>query len=203
MSFSKVLFTEKGRALQAKSVAGAALHFTKISMGSGSLGSQSQITLNGLIEPKVTIPILGIERNINYATIKGIFDNQSISTGFYWRELGVFAEDPNIGEILYCYGNAGALAEYIPSQSSQIIEKTISIPVIVGDAVNVTAQLDPLGYATKAEVSDKWEIFISESLPEVSERKEKTLYFKVTDTVSQGTNSNIVVSPTMGLKIEK
>ncbi len=203
MSFSKVLFTEKGRELQAKAVAGAVLHFTKIAMGSGELGGQPQANLNELIDPKVTIPILDIKRNSNYATVIGIFDNQSISTGFYWRELGVFAEDPDLGEILYCYGNAGALAEYIPAQSSQIIEKTISIPVIVGDAVNVTAQIDPLGYATKAEVSDKWEIFISESLPEVSERKEKTLYFKVTDTVSQGTNGNIVVSPTMGLKIEE
>lgn len=142
MSFSTVLFTDRGRALQAKAMTGAALNFTKLQMGSGSLGGQSQITLRNLIDPKVTINISEITRDTNYATIKGNFSNADISTGFYWRELGVFAQDPDLGEILYCYGNAGALAEYIPPQSSEIIEKTVSLSVIVGNASQVTATIN-------------------------------------------------------------
>ncbi len=142
MSFSTVLFTDRGRALQAKAMTGTALNFTKLQMGSGSLGGQSQITLRNLIDPKVTISISEITRDINYATIKGNFSNADISTGFYWRELGVFAQDPDLGEILYCYGNAGALAEYIPPQSSEIIEKTVSLSVIVGNASQVTATIN-------------------------------------------------------------
>ncbi|MGB8452719.1 MAG: phage tail protein [Anaerocolumna sp.] len=153
MSFSTILFTEKGRALQAKALAGTALNFTKLAMGSGSLGGQNQITLTGLIEPKVTLNITQIKRDTNYATIKGTFNNQDISTGFYWRELGLFAQDPDIGEILYCYGNAGTLAEYIPPQTSEIIEKVVSISAIIGDATNVTATIDEsLIFATKPEL---------------------------------------------------
>ena len=204
MSFSTILFTEKGRALQAKALAGAALNFTKIAMGSGSLGGQNQITLTKLIEPKVILNISDIRRNTNYAEIKGTFTNQDISTGFYWREIGLFAQDPDIGEILYCYGNAGTLAEYIPPQSSEIIEKVVNLTAIVGDAANVTATInESLVFATKADVAEKWEIVISDKLPEVSDRKENTLYFKITDTVNQGVSNNIVVSPTMGLKIEE
>lgn len=201
MSFSTILFTEKGRALQSKALAGAALNFTRIGMGAGSLTGQSQITLNNLIDPKVFITISQIKKAGTYATVEGYFTNADVGTGFSWREIGIFAQDPNLGEILYCYGNAGSLAEYIPPQSTEIVEKVISISVIIGDAANVTIKTDPAAYATKLELLTKWELYISNVIPEVSQRKENTLYFKITDTISQGVNSNIIVSPNMGLKI--
>ena len=155
MSFSTVLFTERGRALQAKALAGTPLNFTKIAMGSGTLGGQSQIALTNLIEPKVVLNISSISRDSNYATIKGIFNNADISTGFYWRELGVFAMDPGVGEILYCYGNAGALAEYIPPQTSEIMEKVVSLSAIVGNASSVTATINQsIVYASREEVEE-------------------------------------------------
>lgn len=156
MSFSTILFTDKGRALQSKALAGANLNFTKIVMGSGNLGGQSQITLSAVIEPKVNLNITSLQHKSNYATVKGVFSNSDISEGFYWRELGVYAQDPDLGEILYCYGNAGALADYIPSQSSEIIEKVVSISVIVGNVANVTATIDEsLVYASKADLDAK------------------------------------------------
>jgi hypothetical protein len=155
MSFSTILFTEKGRALQAKALAGATLTFTKLAMGSGSLGGQSQITLPGLIDLKVNLSITAITHNTNYVTIKGNFSNADINTGFYWREIGVYAQDPDLGEILYCYGNAGSLAEYIPSVNSEIVEKVVGISVIVGDTINVTATInDAMIFATKEEIID-------------------------------------------------
>ncbi len=153
MSFSTILFTDKGRALQSKVLAGVVLNFTRIGMGSGSLGGQSQITLNALIEPKVYLTVSQVEKSGNYATVKGNFRNADISTGFYWREFGIFAQDPDLGEILYCYSNASSLAEYIPPQSSEIIEKVVGLSVIVGDTANVTILTDPAAFATKAEVA--------------------------------------------------
>lgn len=156
MSFSTILFTEKGRTLQAKALAGATLNFTSISMGSGSLSGQSQLTLTSLIEPKVVLNIAELNHDLNYATIKGNFSNSDINIGFYWREIGVFALDPDLGEILYCYGNAGALAEYIPPQTSEIIEKVVGVSVIVGNASSVTAVInESIVYASKAELDTK------------------------------------------------
>jgi len=153
MSFSTLLFTEKGRALQAKALAGINLNFTSIAMGSGSLGTASQITLTALIEPKVTLSIAEIKRDSNYASIKGNFSNADISTGFYWREIGIFAQDPDLGEILYCYGNAGTLAEYITPQTSGIIEKVVGISVIIGNVTNISANInETLVFATKDDI---------------------------------------------------
>jgi len=153
MSFNTLLFTQKGRALQSKAIAGATLVFTKIQMGSGELGSQSQITLTALIHPEVTLDIVKITRTVDYVTLRGNFSNAQTSTGFYWREMGIFANDPDLGEILYCYANAGALAEYIPPQTAEIIEKVVSLSIIVGNTANVSATIDAsLVYASMADL---------------------------------------------------
>lgn len=53
-----------------------------------------------------------------------------------------------------------------------------------------------------AQLSDKLELYVNETLPSTADRKENIVYFKVTDTISFGTADNIKVSPTMGLKLE-
>lgn len=54
--------------------------------------------------------------------------------------------------------------------------------------------------ALAAQSNDKMSLYVGETLPEVSKRDEKTLYFKVTDTINIGINGIIKASPTMGLK---
>jgi hypothetical protein len=52
-----------------------------------------------------------------------------------------------------------------------------------------------------ASLSGKMELYIGDTLPDIVDRKENTLYFKVTDTISSGTTDTVKVSPTMGIKI--
>lgn len=71
-----------------------------------------------------------------------------------YRELGLYAEDPDpeVGEVLYCYGNCGDLAEWIPpSGGATIVEKTIDIVTAIGTATNVTAYIPADAYATKED----------------------------------------------------
>ena len=73
---------------------------------------------------------------------------------FLYRELGLYAEDPDpeVGEVLYCYGNCGDLAEWIPpSGGATIVEKTIDIVTAIGTATNVTAYIPADAYATKED----------------------------------------------------
>ena len=83
-----------------------------------------------------------------------IFTNGDETDGFYYRELGLYAEDPDpeVGEVLYCYGNCGDLAEWIPpSGGATIVEKTIDIVTAIGTATNVTAYIPADAYATKED----------------------------------------------------
>ena len=54
--------------------------------------------------------------------------------------------------MLYCYGNCGDLAEWIPpSGGATIVEKTIDIVTAIGSATNVTAYIPADAYATKED----------------------------------------------------
>ena len=141
MSFGSVIFTNKGKTLQAKAQSGAQLVFTRIAMGDGSLTGQSIRDLNNLINHKKNIPITRIHHYVDgTAKVGGELTNQDMTQGFYWREIGLFATDPDVGEVLYCYGNAAELAEYIPpGDGSQIIERVAEIVAIIGNAANVSA----------------------------------------------------------------
>ena len=54
--------------------------------------------------------------------------------------------------MLYCYGNCGDLAEWIPpTGGATIVEKTIDIVTAIGTATNVTAYIPADAYATKED----------------------------------------------------
>jgi len=152
-----LIFTNAGRNLQAKAQSGIQLNFTRIAIGDGDLAGAA---IGDLTTLKHQVKSCSIEKlkpmTEGKAVVGTSFSNQEILTAFYWRELGVFAQDPDLGEILYCYGNAGANAEYIPAGGgTDIIEKSIDVVIIVGNAPNVTAIIDAsLVYASMQAVNE-------------------------------------------------
>lgn len=153
--FGGMTLTNKGLVLQGKAQAGGKLNYTRIAVGDGSLTGQAVPAMNGLISQKISLPITRITTQPpNKAIIGSVLRNADVSTGFYWREVGVFAQDPDAGEILYAYANAGVTADYIPpGGGSDIIEKTFDCVVAVGTAANITAVIDEsLVFAKKTEL---------------------------------------------------
>lgn len=137
-------FTNAGKALQLRALDGERIVFTKMQIGQGELGDTSIRNLTQLIDPKETIPINSIRVEDGYAAIRGYFKNSAVTEGFYYRELGLFAQDPDDAtkEILYCYSNTGDKASYITDASSSLIERSIKIIAVVDDAENVTATIN-------------------------------------------------------------
>ena len=155
MSFTAPKFTGAGRQLHTRVLAGDTLTFTTIKLGDGTMTTEPIAALTDLIHGIITLPVHEVRRNADYADVTGVFQNAGLSSGFYWREIGIFAADPDYPndrshDILYCYQNAAELAEYIPSASSAVIEKIIRVACVVGDAENVTVGLASQAYA-KAE----------------------------------------------------
>lgn len=149
-----IMITNRGKALQAKAQTGVELHYTRFRIGDGQLGGRPISDLNGLINPVLSLPITKLEaRPGGRAVVGTVMTNQDVTKGFYLREIGIFAQDPDVGEILYCYGNAGETADYIPAKGgSNIIEEPIDISTIVGNASNVTASIDnSLVYVSKQD----------------------------------------------------
>lgn len=162
-AFGGIFLTNRGRNLQVKAQTGKPLKFTRVGIGDGSLNGSLIIDLIGLKNEKKSLPITKLKSNPDgQAVIGTTISNQDIASGFYFREIGLFAIDPDIGEILYCYGNAGTTAEYIPAGGgSDIIEKTMDIITIIGNAQNVSAVINqsmiyetPEGAQQKADQSE-------------------------------------------------
>ena len=148
--------TAAGLIVLAKGVAGEKINYTKIVLGDGSLEEgQTPRSLTDVVSPKAVIDITKCTVNGDgTVSVGGIFTNDMTAEGFYYRELGLYAEDPDpdVGEVLYCYGNCGDLAEWIPpTGGATIVEKTIDIVTAIGSATNVTAYIPADAYATKED----------------------------------------------------
>lgn len=137
-AFPKMTLTNAGQALQTKVLAGATLTFTRIALGDGQLNGQPIAPLTALISQKATVEVDSVRVvNTSTAQVAGFFSNADISTGFWWRETGVFAQDPDVGEILYGYTNAGDAGDYIPTVADNRVEKYIFCSTAVASATTV------------------------------------------------------------------
>ena len=145
--------TNKGIALQAKVQAGTQLHITKLKLGSGVVPSGTDIkTLTDLITPEQNLGIGGKEAIDDYCKISSTISNTELETGYYVRELGVFAQDPDEGEILYLYTTDGA-PDYLPAGGgSTVISQEFSVMIAVDDTDNILVDIDPAALATMGYV---------------------------------------------------
>lgn len=137
-AFPKMTLTNAGQALQTKVLAGETPTFTRIALGDGQLNGQPIAPLTALISQKATVEVDSV-RVVNTTTAQaaGFFSNKDISTGFWWRETGLFAQDPDVGEILYGYTNAGDAGDYIPTVADNRVEKYIYCSIAVANATTV------------------------------------------------------------------
>lgn len=63
--------------------------------------------------------------------------------------------------------------------------------------------LDRTVFNILSKLQDKLEIVVSETLPAISQRKQNTIYCKITDKVNSGIGGNVTikVSPNLGIKV--
>lgn len=140
--FADNAVTAAGERLIAKALTGQEIVFTRLCIGDGYMpeaGSPEDMT--AMVSPRIDVPITKCALNQEGgAVIGGRWTNSGLQTGFWYRELGVFAQDPDDGEVLYSYGNSGGTARWVPpGTGSDLIEELIDVVTTVGYATDVTA----------------------------------------------------------------
>ena len=131
MAQFEICITEKGRELLAASVSGEPLTFSKMVLGDGGYGGDlSQV--EGVISPKVQLEIGAVERYENQVSIQSVITPGLEISPFFWREVGVYAQDPATGgDVLTVYGNAGDKGDYLSGAGGVLDEKIINITILV------------------------------------------------------------------------
>lgn len=152
-NWNGLVMTDKGIALQSKVQAGEVLNITKLKLGSGTLPAETDIRkLTDLIKPEQNLGIGGREPNGDYCKISATISNVGLEAGYYVRELGVFAQDPDDGEILYAYTTDGA-PDYLPAEGgSTVISQEFSVNIAVSDTDKINVEIDPGALATMGYV---------------------------------------------------
>lgn len=147
-----VVITKKGLALQAKVEGGAQLKFTRMALGSGTPSSLE--TATRLANEKQELEITSTSVDGNTCTIYGTTTNIKVQTEYKATELGLYAQDPSAGEILYAVTVDDA-PDLVPSNSSAtIVTQRIGIAVAMSSTARVSAVLTADGFITAQDAKN-------------------------------------------------
>lgn len=153
--FSKLYLTKRGQALVAKIMAGAAgIQFTKVS-------TSSRVYAEGALENLTALEGVQQTNNVTKVTITNqvsvrvetAFTNEPLKSGYYLRSLGLYARDPDLGEILYavCVETSGLC--YMPAYNGVTVSSAyIQLYTTVGNADNVNLSVYSGAYATVEDI---------------------------------------------------
>ena len=155
--FNGYVITEAGRNLIAKGLTGDTVIFTKMQLGDGTTSNDGR-TMTALVSTKADLPIIGLSNTgTGIAELRFLINNKDITTGFYIKEVGVFAKGADGVEVLYAY-NVSPNPDFIPPFSANnIIEIEYVDSIIVDQVANITASIDPsITYMTQAQISSTY-----------------------------------------------
>lgn len=124
--FDSQIITTEGTELLARADAGEKITFTSVRLGDGEYSLSEMAGLDERAElksEKQQFPVNGLSVKQNTVCIKSVISNAGLSTGYYIREIGIFAKGESGTEVMFavsiCTGNA---ATFLPAFQSVPIE---------------------------------------------------------------------------------
>lgn len=156
--FRKNVITRKGVALLQKTqMQSIKLEFTRIATGSGQYGEDE------LLDEAVGLKTLMQQFSISSVTVvdtqtvklAAVISNLELIQPYYMGEIGVFAIDPDEGEILYSLAVAyPGKADYFPAyDGSTPVSIGLDTYLVVSNTGNVTIRADPGAYASAKDLN--------------------------------------------------
>ncbi|RBR36019.1 hypothetical protein [Enterococcus cecorum] len=155
MELNQSVITNKGRTLMAKLLSGrATATFTKISISSTVYSSGDLAALTALSNVKQTATCQAKPNNGATVSVEAAFNNTGLAAGYDVNTIGVYATDPDEGEILYAVATAKQNG-YMPADTG--VSKTgltVAFYTEVGNASQVNLTVEPGAVATKLDVKN-------------------------------------------------
>lgn len=155
--FSKLVITNKGQALLAKMIAGSGnIEFTKISASSTAYTDAQLEGLTSLSNVKQTSLISKVTRTNEVAIkVEAAFTNTELTAGYYMKALGLYAVDPDAGEILYAVTRETSGNCYMPAYNGITVSGAyVQLVTTVGNAENVSLEVDQAAVATIGDIQE-------------------------------------------------
>lgn len=156
--YSRLITTLKGRMLFAKILSGQEVRFDlpRIAVSSKQydlselegLTSLEDIQQSSLVARKQVTSAAAMR-------VETVFTNEALTAGYYMRTIGLYATDPDEGEILFAVAVETSGLCYMPPFNGLTISGAyISLITEVGNAENVILQVSPAAVATLENILD-------------------------------------------------
>ncbi|MFP3153147.1 hypothetical protein LQZ18_01690 [Lachnospiraceae bacterium ZAX-1] len=146
--------TVLGKALMAKIEMGGGeipLNITRIVSANGT--SNDPISQTDVVGQMQEFAITGCSTSGAETTISTSLTNIGVMSGYYLFQIGFFAEDPDLGEILFRISQFSE-ANYIPAENERSCTYQPKFKFTSGNAANVTVNIDPSGFATQSQLEE-------------------------------------------------
>lgn len=152
-TWEKSITTEKGFALQAKLHSGTTLSITRATVGAGAVTADELYTLTAVPDERqeLTFSTVSYPEDSKCA-IPMKLTNTGITEGFYAKVIGIYAFDPDEGEILYMAARSADGTE-VPPESEMPYTGMWNFYIKYGQADGVDITVDPAGSVTMDEVN--------------------------------------------------
>lgn len=150
--------TQRGRELQAKVEAGQCkLAMTKMKIGCGKTVTDDILDMTDLRDPRLVLNISGCvvnESDATVCTVTSVASSNDVENSFLVTELGLYANDPDVGEILYLV-SLDSVPDTMPNNRvASPVTLTYQLDIVSSNASNITAVITPNGLATAKMLSE-------------------------------------------------
>ena len=152
MSIWKAVVTEKGDALLAKMTQGHTLEITHAEIGAGQVDITllKQQTSVSTVKGTATVEPVGYPEE-GMCALPVTITNEGVTAGYGAWQIGVFANDPDEGKILFFLAQAEDVATNVPSAALMPSYKSpIIFYVEYGAADSVTVDVNPANTVSQA-----------------------------------------------------
>ena len=152
--WSNATMTDVGANLQAKVNAGKTkLTFTKIKVGSG-VNSTNQLALTDVISSKWETTNFVVKLEGKIVSVDTVITNTGIHEAFRMSEIGLFAQDPDKGEILYAY-LTDPEPDRMPAESgSVVVSQELTIGMVFSNTGNVSLTVNMGALVTREQLTE-------------------------------------------------
>lgn len=136
--WSNATMTDVGADLQAKVNAGKTkLTFTKIKVGSG-INATNPLALTDVISSKWETTNFVVKQEGKIVSVDTFITNTGIHEAFRMSEIGLFAQDPDKGEILYAYLTDPEPDRMPAEGGSVVVSQELTIGMVFSNTGNVS-----------------------------------------------------------------
>lgn len=152
--WSNATMTDVGADLQAKVNAGKTkLTFTKIKVGSG-VNATNPLALTDVISSKWETTNFVVKLEGKIVSVDTVITNTGIHEAFRMSEIGLFAQDPDKGEILYAY-LTDPEPDRMPAESgSVVVSQELTIGMVFSNTGNVSLTVNIGALITREQLTE-------------------------------------------------